>query len=146
MQDEPSYKSLKGTSPSHFQLERWVLKNDGSTAVQRWELKLVILVPGEDILIFKWCMSEDLEFWLNNFSKHIYTPWRSYWLPQSILIETKVTILCSNIRWSCVGFLRQLCRHNIIIKLRHHFIDDGPCFNSLYLVQFSDIVQFINMK
>ena len=43
-------------------------------------------------------------------------------------------------------FFHQLCRHNIIIKLRHHFIDDVTFVNSLYFTHFSDICQFINIE
>ena len=42
-----------------------------------------------------------------------------------LFIEIKATIHYSHSRWCCVGFSRQLCRHNIIIKLRHHCIDGG---------------------
>ena len=127
-----------------------VLKNDGGKAGQHWELKLAIRVPGEDIFIFNGCLcscciAEDLGFLFNPFYKDIPTPCISSWFPHSLFIEIKGTVCCSHSSWCCVGVFRQLCCHNIIIKLRHNFIDYGTCVNSLYFIQFSDIRQFINL-
>ena len=138
---EEIYKSLQGRSPYKFHLDREVLKNDGGKAGQHCELNLVLFVPGKDISIFNVCLcscciSEDLEFWLNIFSNDVPTPWSTYWFPHSLFIEIKGTICCIHIRWYCVGFFYQLLRHNIIIKLGHHFIDDGPCQQSLFRAVF----------
>ena len=92
------------------------------------------------------CIAEDLELWLNPFSKYFTTPWISSYFLHSILIEIKGTVHCSQIRWFCVGVFLKLCRHNIIIKLRHLFIDGGPCVKSLYFIQFSYISQLINLE
>ena len=135
-------KSLQWRSTSNFNLEREALKNDGGKSGQHWELKLVLHVPGDYIFIFNGCrcsccIVEDLEFRLNPLSKDITTPWSISRSPHSIFIGIKVKICCSHIMWRCVGFFLQLCHHNIVIKLRHNLIDDGPCVNSLYVMQFS---------
>ena len=51
LHNEQSYISPQGRSKYCFQIEREVLKNDGVKAGQHWELKVVLLVPGEEILI-----------------------------------------------------------------------------------------------
>ena len=68
--------------PLVFSLRGRYWKNYGGKAVKHWELKLALLVTGEDIFIFNGCMcscciAEDLEFWLNPFYKDIPTPWIS---------------------------------------------------------------------
>ena len=123
-------KPCKGKLPLIFSLRGRYWKNDGGKAGQHWELKLALLVPGEEIFTFngclrRCCIAEDLELRLNNFSKDIPTPWRSSWYPQIIFIEIKGMIMCSHSRWCYVGVFHQLCCHNIIIKLRHNFINDG---------------------
>ena len=150
LSNEQSYKYLQWISPSRFQLYREVLKNYIGKAGQHWDLQLALLVPGEEIFIFNGCLyscciAEELELWHNSFSKNIPTPQSSYWLPHSLIIEIKGTVFFSHSRFFYVGFSCQLCRHNIIIKLRHNFIDDSPCVNSLYFMHFSDIRQFINI-
>ena len=59
---DQSYKYLNGWSPSYFQIQREVLKNDGGKAGQHWELKLALLVSDKDIFVFtgymcSWCIT-----------------------------------------------------------------------------------------
>ena len=105
-------------------------KNNGGKVGQHCELKLSLLVTGENIFVFNGfrcscCIEEDLEFWISPLYEDIPTPWSSYWLPHSLFIEIKAMIFCSHSRCCCVGVFHQLCRHNIIIKLSHNFIDDS---------------------
>ena len=129
--------TCKGEVPLIFSLRGRYWKNYGGKAVKHWELKLALLVTGEDIFIFNGCMcscciAEDREFWINHLSKDISTPWISSWFPHIFFIKIKVTIICSHSRFFCVGVFRQLLCQNIITKLRDHFIDYGPCVNSLF--------------
>ena len=45
-----------------------------------------------------------------------------------------------------VGVFRQLYLHNVITKLGNHFIDGGPCVNSIYFMQFYDILQLTKIE
>ena len=79
LHDEKNYKSLPGTGPSHFKLERELLKNYCGKSGQHWELKLALLVPGEYIFIFSFCLlicciAEDFELLIKTLSKDIPTP------------------------------------------------------------------------